>query len=180
MVDFVRRCRESGVCELTRHYAFSEIDFTGFDYVADGDVHTKGYFSDWESFCCEEGQNCNNGFEGCLPDCTACCSHQDCEYPIVSCYKEVLVCVDDICADFEVWVPYQHISGNSMDHLDMSTVSFSSSAYSNNYLKSQRNVSSTETGDWCQKEDGKHDSDFVCTLKMRELFSSNSDCPPEC
>lgn len=166
-------------CDESRRTAFDSVSFFGFqpDNFSVGDSRNQKNISKGDIYCCQSGRNCDDGYNGCEPGCTACCDTDSCVRTIYSSCQELLVCTANECIEWEVCVPYLYNGGNSYSRVDWSAADWTQERTCN-YFKNLRTLTTNISTPSCQS-DGLPDADNPCTLKFVGR-SSDSKCPTNC
>lgn len=180
MTQYVRDCRAEGAsCDRDRGYAFDTINFSGLTFNQREDSNNT--FSSTNVYCCQNNKNCVDGITGCEPSCTACCSVDDCDSTTIRVSLEnILVCIDDVCARYDVIIPQLFSGGNYSRIPDGGWPDFSTGPITCSALKALRTDTYSAGANSCQRQSGKVDSDFPCMLRLVTPVISSGSCPDPC
>lgn len=181
-------CKVEGAsCDLSRKFAFSSIDIT--DMYAGNPIYQYDNVYDYsypagDIYCCQDGRNCIDGFDGCQTACTACCDTDDCSNDIRYTVTEFFACnSDNTCVNFAIGVPMLYVSGNTYNRLprqgETGQIDWSAQGYTCSELRSNRITSQNYPDGSCQR-DGKADTDIPCIVWLFSFDSDSSFCPSEC
>lgn len=179
---YVSDCRNSGDCDPGRFFAFNTLDLT--DY-ATGDINwvvASQYYTVAHQliYCCQDGKNCDDGFPGCEPLCTACCSVEQCgAQEIRYNMSRIFICTGGACVTIWILIPHLYDGTDQYKAMDWTSVDLVSEVNTCTELRTHRTIPETVDG-YCNERGDTSDTDIPCLLRIAEFYSTDDECPVNC
>jgi hypothetical protein len=168
LTDYIRYCRSSGECDLTRNYAFNSVDFTGFS-IDSTDLLSSFTISKDDVYGCQTDKNCSDGFQGCETHCTSCTETDNCVQRIGVSGNRVNVLVDDVLAQYSVLVPDLYVTSNEYTAFKH-VINWKTQVNTCSGLKTNERTDSYFSGtSTCQRYSGVADSDIPCLIQLHSM-----------